>query len=127
LRNFNIYCNFTIRNLKLNKMDYLKNTPENNAKMEALKAVKETQWVGSVTFNNMDECLTSMNLEAMNSGWYKPTPTRIKGVYGIFMINQDGGLYFEQRIIKVADSEYRIESLSNAGFTIFENNYSELI
>jgi len=29
-------------------MTYLKNTAENKAKMEALKKVKETQWVGEV-------------------------------------------------------------------------------
>lgn len=105
----------------------LNNTAENNAKVNALKAVKETQWVGNLTFENIETCLRSMSMNTMNSGWYNPKALRIAGLQGIYMINEDGGLYFEQRIIKVSNNEYRVESLSNSGFNVFENKYLELV
>ena len=98
----------------------------NNAITAALKVVKETQWVGSLKFDTIDKCLASMNLNTTNSGWYNPIPIRIKGLQGFFMVNEDGSLHFEQRIIKVEEGEYQIENLSNSGYDCFENKYIEL-
>ena len=109
-------------------MKTLKNTKENKAKVSALKTVKETQLVGEVTHDSIDKCLTSINLfQGINSGWYNPTAIRIKGVQGIFMINEDGSLNFESRIIKVDDRKYKIEHLSNGGYNAFERKYIEEI
>jgi len=69
-----------------------------------------------------------MNLYCgMNSGWYSPSVVRLPGVAGIFMINEDGSLYFEQRIIKIKDDLYKIEHLCNEGFNIFFQKYLETI
>jgi hypothetical protein len=108
-------------------MKTLKLTSENIAKVEALKTIKETKWVGSLTFDSMDKCLASMNMNTINSGWYKPCALRIKGLQGIFMTNEDGGLYFEQRIIKMNDKKFRVESLCDSGYNDFENKYLELL
>lgn len=105
----------------------MKATPENNAKVKALKLVKQTQWVGEITFDTIDKCLASMNMNTFNSGWYDPKALRIAGLHGIFMLNEDGSLYGEQRIIKISDSEYKIEHLSNDGYKMFENKFIELI
>jgi hypothetical protein len=104
----------------------LKNTIENKAKIEALKTIKETWWVGNITFDNLDKCLASINMNTSNSGWYQPIPVEINGLSGIFVINEDGSLFFEQRIIKLAD-KFLIEFLSDAGYTQFEKKYSEVI
>lgn len=109
-------------------MTNLKNTKENNAKVSALKAVKETQWVGETTHDTIDKCLASINLfQGTNSGWYNPSAVRIKGVIGIFMVNEDGGLNFESRIIKIDDYKYKIEHLSSSGYESFEKKYMEVI
>ena len=108
-------------------MKTLKNTPENNAKVLALKTVKEVQWVGEVTHDTIDKALTAINLfQGTNSGWYNPVAVRLKGVQGIFMINEDGSLNFESRIIKT-DKGYKIEHLSNEGYNTFENKYIETL
>ncbi len=104
-------------------MNDFKNTLENNAKASALKKVKEVHWVGEITHDTIDKCLTAINLlQCVNSGWYNPKAIRLKGVQGIFMINEDGSLNFESRIIKT-DHGYRIEHLSNDGYNAFEKNY----
>jgi hypothetical protein len=108
-------------------MKTLKNTPENAAKIAALKIVKETQWVGSLTYENIESCLASMNLNTCNSGCYKPAAGRIPGVAGIFLINEDGGIYFEQRIIKKDNGSFVVESLSNDGFDAFESKFIETL
>jgi len=104
-------------------MKTLNNTPENKAKVSALKTVKEVQWVGEVTHDTIDKALTAINLfQGSNSGWYNPVAVRLNGVQGIFMINEDEGLNFESRIIKT-DKGYKIEHLTNAGYNAFENKY----
>ena len=109
-------------------MNILKNTLENKAKVSALKTVKETQWVGEITHDSIDKCLTSINLfQGINSGWYNPTAIRIKGIQGIFMINEDGSLNFESRIIKIDEHKYKIEHLSKSGYEDFEKKYIEEI
>ena len=102
----------------------IKSTPENNAKVAALKAVKEVHWVGEVVHDTMDKALIAINLfqGSPNSGWYKPQAVRLGGVQGIFMINEDGGLNFESRIVKT-DKGYKIEHLSNDGYNAFESKY----
>ena len=110
------------------KATTLKNTAENKAKAEALKTIKETQWVGEITHDTLDKCLTAINLfNGMNSGWYNPIATRINGLQGIFMINENGSLFCESRVIKAGDKKYRIEHLSNEAYNIFENKFIELI
>jgi hypothetical protein len=103
------------------------NTAENISKVTALKTIKETQWVGNLTFDSLDKCLTSMNFNTLNSGWYKAAALRINGLKGIFMLNEDGGLNFEQKVTKLEENKFLIESLSNEGFNQFENKYCELI
>lgn len=108
-------------------MRNLKNTKENIAKAAALKTVKETQWVGEVTHDTIDKALIGVNLyQGMNSGWYNPVAVRLNGIKGVFMINEDGGLNFESRIIKT-DKGYKIEHLTNEAYDFVESKYLEIL
>ena len=119
-------CIFDLSNKqKLKKM--IANTKENNAKVKALKKVAETKWVGNTTHENLDKCLTVLNLDSNNSGWYKPTATRINGLTGIYMINQDGSIFCEARVIKEDEKKYKIEYLTMTGWNEFENLYCQFI
>ena len=107
-------------------MTTIAKTKENNAKAVALKFVKQTQWVGETTHDTLDKCLVAINLfSGTNSGLYSPIAVRIAGVQGFFMVNQDGSLFYESRVIKVNENTYKIEHLSNDGYNIFENKYFE--
>lgn len=97
---------------------------ENNKITKALKSIHETRWVGSTTFTSMKECLAVLNLNSENSGWYNPTAVRINGLTGWFMINQNGCIFFESRIIKQSDNLFTIEHLTNQGFNEFEQTYN---
>jgi len=97
---------------------------ENNLRTEALKAVHENEWVGNIVHPNLDRCLTAINLNSANSGWYKPTATRVNGIKGWYMLNSDGTIYYESRVIKEGDNEYRIEYMTGNGYTAFERAYS---
>lgn len=102
------------------------NTKENNAKVAALKTVKETDWVGNVIHDTLDKCLMAINLHCdINSGWYTPVAIRINGLTGIFMINQDGSINWEARVIKQDEKKFLIEYLSNGGYVQFESKYNE--
>jgi hypothetical protein len=110
-------------------MTTLNNTLENKAKVNGLisieKLVGEISWTGNVTHDNLDKCLAALNLNSFNSGWYKPLCVRINKLSGYYMINEDGSLFFESRIIKVSDDKYLIEHLTNRAYNKFENLYSE--
>ena len=108
-------------------MKKLANTIENKAKIEALKTIKQTQWTGEVSHPTVQECLTALNLFAgVNSGWYNPSAVRIAGLTGIFMINEDGSLFIESRVIKT-DNGFKIEHMSNSAYNSFEEKYFEII
>ena len=103
-------------------------TQENNKIAKALGAIKETQWVGEVTHDTIDKCLTAISFyHTSNSGHYIPKAIRIKKISGVFMLNENGRIHFESRIIKVADNKFKIEHLSNEAYNIFEREYSNLI
>lgn len=103
-------------------------TKENTAIVKALKKISGTKWVGNTTFENIQSCLISINLSSgKNSGLYDPVATRINGLQGIYMVNQNGNLEPEYRIIKEADKKYRIESLTTAGYNEFEQFYGKFI
>lgn len=112
-------------------MTTLANTKENNAIVKALKAVQNTVgkifWVGNTTHDNLDKCLRGLNIYSSNSGWYNPVAVRINGLTGIYMINQDGSLFSEARIIKQHENKYLIEYLTNEGWDKFENLYCQFI
>lgn len=108
-------------------MTTIANTKENNVKVKALKKISQTKWIGNTMHESLDNCLTGLNLDSTNSGWYKPTATRIDGLVGIFMVNQDGSIFCEARIIKEGEKSYRIEYLTMAGWNEFENFYCEFI
>ena len=103
------------------------NNQENNAKVSALKKISETKWVGNVTHDTLDKCLTGINLNSTNSGWYTPAAARIAGLTGMYMINQDGSLFCEYRVIKLADNQFRIEEMTKAGWNEFIKYYSQLL
>ena len=102
-------------------------TTENNAKVKALKKIAETKWTGTTIHTNLDACLTALNLDSTNSGWYKPTATKIDGLTGIFMINQDGSIFCEARVIKEDDKKFKIEYMTMTGWNEFENLYGKFI
>ena len=47
----------------------------------------------------------------------------INGLTGYFMINQDGSILCEARVIKESDNSYKIEYMTKEGWNEFENNY----
>jgi hypothetical protein len=108
-------------------MKAIANTKDNNAKVSALKKIAETKWIGNTVHANLETCLTAINLDSNNSGWYKPAAIRINGLIGMFMINQDGSIFCEARIVKESEKEFRIEYMTISAWNEFENNYSNLI
>ena len=108
-------------------MTTLARTKDNNARVKALKKIAGTKWTGTTIHTNLDACLTGLNLGSTNSGWYKPSASRINGLTGIYMINQDGTIFCEARIIKESEKEYRIEYMTMEGWNEFENFYDKFI
>ena len=110
-------------------MKKLANTKENNAIVKALKVVENTVnkifWTGNTTHDNLDKCLVALNLYSTNSGWYNPFAVKINGLTGYYMVNQDGSLFCEARIIKQDEKKYLIEYLTNDGWNKFENLYCQ--
>ena len=101
-------------------------TKNNQAIIKSLSKINGTKWVGNTTFKNITDCLVAINLQTTNSGWYNPTSSRLPKVKGIFLINENGTIFPEARIIKNKDS-YLIEYLSLAGWNEFEDLYCEFI
>jgi len=108
-------------------MTTLSSTKENNAKVKALKKVAETKWTGNTVHDNMDKCLRALNNDSTNSGHYNPIATRISGLSGWFMINQDGSIFCEARIIKEGEKQFKIEYMTNSAWNEFEDNYCKFI
>ena len=104
------------------------NTENNLAVLKALQLVKETQWVGNTTHNTLDKCLTAINLYCgMNSGFYKPTATRLPKLSGIFMVNENGDIFAESRIIKKSENGYLIEYMSSEAQRQYDKNYESFL
>jgi len=108
-------------------MTTIAKTTENNTKVKALQKIAETKWTGTTIHTNLDACLTALNLISNNSGWYKPKATKIGGLTGWFMINQDGSLFCEARVIKEDDKKFKIEYMTSAGLNEFEDHYCNFI
>jgi len=108
-------------------MTTIANTKENNAKVKALKKIAETKWSGTTSHSNLDACLTALNLDSTNSGWYNPVATKINGLTGYFMINQDGSIFCEARVIKEDENKFKIEYMTMRGWNEFENFYCDFI
>jgi hypothetical protein len=105
-------------------MTTLKNTKENAAIISTLKGINETKWVGNTTHPKLSQCLAAINLHTFNSGWYLPAAVRVNGLRGLYLVNQDGSLCWEFRVIESGDS-FRIESLSDSGMNEFEKRCSQ--
>ena len=108
-------------------MTTIAKTTENNAKVKALKKIAETKWTGTTIHTNLDACLTALNLDSTNSGWYNPVAVKINGLTGYYMVNQDGSLFCEARVIKQDEKKYLIEYLTNEGWNKFENLYCQFV
>lgn len=109
-------------------MTTIANTKENNVIVKALKKISETKWVGNTIHDTLNKCLVAINYETgKNSGWYNPTPTRINGLTGIYMINEDGSICFDFRVIKEDDKKFKIEEMTMTGYNEFETLYSKMI
>ena len=108
-------------------MTTLAKTLENTAKVKALKKISGTKWTGTTIHTNLDACLTAINLDSTNSGWYKPTAIRISGLTGIFMINQNGSIFCEARVIKENENQYKIEYMTMTGWNEFENLFEKFM
>ena len=108
-------------------MATLSKTTENNAIVKALKKIAGTKWTGTTIHTNLDACLTGINLGSTNSGWYKPSASRIDGLTGIYMINQDGSIFCEARVIKEDEKQFKIEYMTDEAWNDFENFYCEFI
>tara|TARA_R110000782_G_C14501200_1_gene378637 strand:- start:192 stop:518 length:327 start_codon:yes stop_codon:yes gene_type:complete len=108
-------------------MTELKNTKENEVFIKILKSMKETDWVGNLRFEDLETCLISVNMNiGKNGGQYTPSPIRLKGISNILVVNQDGSLCYDYRIIKEENS-FLIETLTIDAFNKFEKKYCELI
>lgn len=112
-------------------MTTIANSKENNAKVKALKGIErkvgEINWVGSIEHDTLDKCLVVINFESNNGGCYNPVAAQIIGLTGIYMINKDGSIFWEARIIKLDKTLFGIEWLTNRGYNHFENLYSQFI
>ncbi len=106
-------------------MTTLAKTKQNNNLIKALKAVNSCKWTGSTYFDDIDKCLRSINMQTSNSGHYTPTPIKLKGMTGIYLVNEDGGLCYEFRILN-EDNKFTIESLSSSGYNDFEKAFMKL-
>lgn len=106
-------------------MKALANTTENKNLIKALKTVNSCKWVGSTSFDNIDSCLRSIGLQTLDSGNYTMTPIKLKGMTGIYLVNENGTLNFEFRILN-EDTKFTIESLSTSGYNDFEQAYINL-
>lgn len=102
-------------------------TPDNTARIKALKKIKQTGWVGNTTHTSLDACLEALKYESTNSGHYNPKATRVNALVGIYMINEDGSLFCEARIIKEAYDCYRIEYMILSAWSEFESWYGEFL
>lgn len=102
-------------------------TKENNAIVSALKKINQCKWVGNTIHDSLDKCLVGLNLYTTNSGWYNPVAVRINGLTGIYMINQDGSIFPEARVIKEDEKKWRIEYLTMTGWNEFEKLYSDFL
>lgn len=100
------------------------NTKENVSKIKALEAISDSEWTYCAMHDTLDKCLTAINLGTLNSGWYKPTYVLIDGF--IYIINQDGSLFCEQRI-KVVSGSYQIEDMNVKAWNRFEIIYNKLL
>jgi hypothetical protein len=105
----------------------LANTPENNAKVKSLKKIAETKWVGNIIHDTMDKCLTGINLLSSNSGLYVPKAVHVNGLVGFYLVNQDGSLFCENRIIKEEDKKFRIEYMTTEGWNEFEQYFESFL
>lgn len=109
----------------------LANTKDNNARVQALKKVSnvvgEINWQGNTVHDSLDKCLAALNLDSNNSGWYTPNAVRINGLSGYYMVNQDGSIFCEARVIKEDEKKFRIEYLSNRAWNEFEALYIQFI
>ena len=96
-------------------MKTVANTKKNNAIVKALKNIPQSEWNGTTVHPSIEMCLTAMNLQTFNSGQYNPNAVKLRGIEGIFMLNQDGSINYEMRI-KEEEGKYKIEYLSLKGF-----------
>lgn len=108
-------------------MTILANTKENNAMAKALKKISQTKWVGNTVHETLGECLAAINLDSKNSGWYNPLALHISGLTGIYMINEDGSIFCEARVIKKGAKEFLIEYITMDGWNQFEDFYSQIL
>lgn len=106
-------------------MKSLANTTKNNNLIKALKTVNSCKWAGSTSFDDIDRCLRSIGLQTLDSGNYTPTPIKLKGMTGIYLVNEDGSLNYEFRILN-EDTKFTIESLTMSGYNDFEQAYRSL-
>lgn len=109
-------------------MNTVANTTENKAKVEALKTISSNSWQGVTIHDNIEKCLTAINLySCSNSGWYKPVAAKFPGVYGIFMVNENGSICCAARITEEGIGKYKIEYLTSAGYRELENQLDRFL
>jgi hypothetical protein len=105
----------------------LANTEDTRAKIQALKNVPATQWVGTTVHPNLDFCMRAISMGSFNSGWYNPIAVKIDGLQGYFMVNQDGSIFADARVIKESENQFKIEYMSNQGSRDFYREYENAL
>ena len=108
-------------------MTTITKTKENNARVKALKKISNTKWSGNTTHVSLVNCLTGINLYTNNGGLYNPVAARINGLNGIYLINKDGSIFCEARVIKENDKKFKIEWLTSSGYSEFEDFYLKFL
>jgi hypothetical protein len=63
----------------------------------------------------------------MNSGFYNPIVITIPKINGIFMVNQNGNIFAEARVIKKADNVFLIEYMSSEEERNYYRNYQSFL
>lgn len=116
---------------KPNAPKTMANTPENKAIVSAMIDVEKTgvdYWREGATHDTLDKCLTAINLMGkINSGWYKPVAVSVKGLTGLYMLNQDGSLNVYERVIKNSETSFIIQLMNAKGMNKYEEFYEKYI
>lgn len=99
------------------------NSKENAATIKALKELTSDAWSDTATHQTIEAALVAINYSCgINSGWYNPKAVNIKGLEGSFMINKDGSLWYESRIVKTS-AGFTVQNMTMQAFNKFESHF----
>lgn len=79
------------------------NTATNAKIASLLGTLSSTDYTPRRTHADMATALACCNLMSGNSGWYKPQAIAVKGLPGMYMLNEDGNINLEFRFTQTLE------------------------